>query len=120
MKSKTCNYMQTTGSQIYMAPELMSEKTLLYDAFKTDIYSLGIVLYEMVFYDLPFLTSDFGIDHNDRRDLMIALKENLVLRYPKEIDVSESVKQLIEDIICFDSEKRLNIEQIFQSKWVQK
>ncbi|XP_054162473.1 serine/threonine-protein kinase atg1-like [Oppia nitens] len=106
------------GSQIYMAPEILSSKFIYYDAFKTDIYSLGIVLYEMLFNELPFLTSDFGVDREDRNDLMIALKESLTIRYPENIDVSESAKNLIENICC-DSDKRLTTELILQSKWIK-
>ena len=97
----------------------MSDKIVMYDAFKTDIYSLAIVLYEMIFNCLPFGTSDMGIDREERNDLMQKLKENLIIRYPEDSDVSESAKHLIENMICCESEKRYSLQQILDSVWVK-
>lgn len=102
-----------------MAPELMSDKQLVYDAFKTDIYSLAIVLYEMLFNELPFGNSDFGIDRDERNDFMQKLKENLIIKYPHNYEVSESAKKLIENMICCESEKRFSLQQIIHSNWLK-
>ena len=96
----------------------MTDKTIIYDAFKTDIYSLAIVLYEMLFDTLPFATSDLGIDREERNDLMQKLKENLIIKYPENSDVSENAKQLIENMICGESTKRYSLQQIIDSKWL--
>ena len=101
-----------------MAPELMSDKHIEYDAFKSDIYSLAIVLYEMLFDVLPFGTSDFGSDRSDRNELMVKLKENLIIKYPEHIDISNSAKQLIEGMISSDPEKRIPLKDIANSQWL--
>src|ERR1700712_5045643 len=102
-----------------MAPELMSDDFKVYDAFKTDIYSLAIVLYEMLFNTLPFGTSDLGVDREERNDLMQKLKENLIIRYPENSEVSESAKHLIENMICCDSDQRYSLQQIIHSNWLK-
>ena len=98
----------------------MSDSFELYDAFKTDIYSLAIVLYKMLFNCLPFGTSDLGIDKEERNDFMQKLKENLIIRYPQNSEVSENAKQLIEKMICCDSNQRYSLQQILESNWLKK
>ena len=97
----------------------MSDKIMTYDAFKSDIYSLAIVLYEMLFNELPFGSSDLGIDKEERNDFMQKLKENLMIRYPRNSEVSESAKTLIENMICSKSHERYSLQQIIDSNWLK-
>lgn len=102
-----------------MAPELMSDDSIEYDAFKSDIYSLAIVLYEMLFDCLPFWTSDLGTDRSDRNELMLKLKENLIIKYPDQINVSNKAKELIEQMIECEPQKRSSLKAIAASDWLK-
>ena len=46
------------GTPAYMAPELMSKTTVKYD-FKVDVWSLGVITYQLLSGELPFNGNDF-------------------------------------------------------------
>ena len=87
-----------------------------YNAFKSDIYSLGICLYVMLFYSFPFESATLA--SNERTEYMEKLKESLIIRYPEESEVSESAKTLIENMICSESHERYSVQQIIDSNWL--
>ena len=122
-----------------MAPELLTLEQSDYDAYKTDIYSAGIVLYVMLFNEFPFCGADMvclhqsyiiitlwlmmvNISQVDDKELYIdmlrSLKEHVVLRYEDNDNVSESAKSLIERIIQGEADKRITFEQMLASKWM--
>ena len=60
------------GTLQYMAPEIILRKPW-YDAFCTDVYSLGIVAYELVFGDVPFRGGDAAaLSH----DILLGIPEH--------------------------------------------
>jgi serine/threonine protein kinase len=62
------------GSPLYMAPELLWQKP--YDC-RCDIYSIGCLLYELLFGNLPYIDSSI-------QGLMIKITQGN-LRFPKNI-----------------------------------
>lgn len=51
------NFLETVcGTTVYMAPELIQKQK--YDGFKVDIWSLGIILYTMLYGQMPFDEED--------------------------------------------------------------
>ncbi len=99
-----------------MAPEVLSSD-LRYDAIKSDIYSLGIVLFVMLFKILPFSAKSGS--NSERINVLLELKTHLNLEFPDIIEVSEKAKKLIMNMICIDSNERLSIEQILDSEWLR-
>ena len=92
------------GSPSYASPELIMGKP--YDAFKTDIWSCGIILYGMLCGYLPF-------DGNDTKQLFMEIL-NCSPEYP--FILSDDAKNLIDGMLQCDPEDRLSIEEIKKSE----
>lgn len=85
------------GSPIYMAPELLKGQVV---NRKVDLYSLGIVLYEMLFGVCPF--EETNVDN------LLARIEKGVLNFPLERNnISLKTQNLIRDLLRPDSAKRM-------------
>ena len=99
------------GSELYAAPEILfSDKNHKYDGFLSDIWSLGVCFYFMVFGSFPFAY--------DNVDNFFANLQNEDLMIPKDSKVSPEFKDLIKRILEKDPNKRLTLAQIKQHKWV--
>lgn len=85
------------GSPIYMAPEVLRGE--IYTS-KADIWSLGVVLYEMVYGYCPFESNSIA--------KLIAVLDNQELVFPEEVEVSEGTKRLIRRLLVKDQFKRID------------
>ena len=76
--------------------------------YRIDIWALGVLLYEMVHGHAPF-----------RGDSVNEVKERMLKgSYELSDAISDSLKDLITDILKFDPQERLNIKDILAHKWV--
>ncbi len=105
------------GTLEYLAPEILSN-TIIYDAIKSDIYSLGILLFVMLFKALPFSAENCE-DTIEKMDALLRMKSDLNLHYPPMFQVSEKAKEFIKNILNNDSDKRLSVDQILGSDWLR-
>lgn len=98
-----------------MAPELLEYKS--YDA-KADLWSVGIILYEMLVNDHPFLVVD-----NCHATNHLALRRNIQryferygrLRLPARISVSPECEELVEGLLRVDPRQRISFEDFFRA-----
>ena len=98
------------GSELYAAPEiLLSERNHKYDGFLSDIWSLGVCFYFMMFNCFPFYNEINNFDYNLRN-------EDLII--PEDNNISPEFKDLIKRILNKEPNKRLTLNQIKQHKWV--
>ena len=101
------------GTEGYMPPEVITNGTLFPE--KIDIFSLGVILFLLVAGEFPFE----GPNKDDEFYKYI-IEENWD-EYWKLIDpdnkFSQDFKYLIQGMICYEPNKRLNIEEIKSSKW---
>eukprot|EP01028_Stygiella_incarcerata_P007214 TRINITY_DN296_c0_g3_i1.p1 TRINITY_DN296_c0_g3~~TRINITY_DN296_c0_g3_i1.p1 ORF type:complete len:595 (-),score=129.63 TRINITY_DN296_c0_g3_i1:105-1832(-) len=90
------------GSPLYMAPEVLD--TQKYDS-KADLWSLGTILYEMVYGHCPFN----GIN---RIDLLRNIKLNPVA-FPEYPRVSEDLQNLMDNLLQREPERRIEFGAFF-------
>ena len=93
------------GSPSYTAPEIVRGEK--YNAFKTDIWSCGIILYVMLCGSLPFIGENEEI-----------LFENIMkCKFDIPFFISKNAKKLLKGILNSDPEKRFTIEDIKNSEF---
>ncbi|RLN15148.1 hypothetical protein BBJ28_00022197 [Nothophytophthora sp. Chile5] len=106
------------GSPLYMAPELLEYKS--YDA-KADLWSVGIILYEMLVNDHPFLVVDKCHATNHlalRRNIQRYYERYGHLRLPKSIQVSPECEQLVEGLLRVDPRRRISFDDFFRAPFL--
>jgi serine/threonine protein kinase len=97
----------STGTLEYCAPELFAFNEF---SKKTDVYSLGMILYHMCFGKLPFKSTGFDVD--SLRKEIGNFHENLEKSTRDDLD-NEFI-QLIKFMTFKDPIKRLNTDQILE------
>lgn len=99
------------GTPLTMAPEVLNRKD--YDE-KCDIWSLGIILYQLLQGATPFVSSD--------NMTLQALKEGILhkkITFDPAIPLSDSVKGLMLQMIVNDPTQRMSFEEFFRHDWLQ-
>ena len=91
------------GSPIYMAPEVLHGKPY---TMKTDVWSLGVVLYRMIFGFCPFESSNIG-------KLILMLNEN-PLRIPESPKISPVLEELITRMLTKEPQNRADWSEVFR------
>ena len=94
------------GSPLYMAPELL--KNHKYN-LKSDIWSLGIIMYEMFMKDHPYKA-------NNINDLINKLNNNKPIML--NTNINDKCKELIYNLLIIDHNKRLDWDDIFRNEWI--
>ena len=98
------------GTVEYMAPEIVGSEN--YD-YSVDIWSLGILLYELLFGHSPF-----NADSN--KNIIFNIKKH-ELNYDNENKkISNSCKDLIERLLNENPQKRLRIKDILEHPFIKK
>ena len=97
------------GSIFYMAPEIFNGKP--YD-YKCDIWSLGIMAYELVYGVAPWVTGLSDPDH------FKYIMDNPEVKFPKKqgIEISEDFKDLIRKMLIYEPDKRIGWTEILKHK----
>jgi serine/threonine protein kinase len=96
----------TCGTPAFIAPEIFKEKP--YDPYVTDIWSSGVVLYIIVSGFFPF-----------RGNNETELRKSIVSgNFPKLIDISENLKDLLDKLLEINPEKRITIDEILKHPWL--
>ncbi|KAL1455541.1 hypothetical protein WDU94_009630 [Cyamophila willieti] len=104
----TPGHMLTTwcGSPPYAAPELFGGRE--YDGTKSDVWSLGVVLYVMVTAQLPF----------DGPNLATLKQRILFGKFRIPFYMSAECEHLIRNMLVLDPTRRLTLTQISNHKWM--
>ncbi|OHT10993.1 hypothetical protein TRFO_19483 [Tritrichomonas foetus] len=75
------------GSLVYMAPEILEKRS--HDPFKSDVWSLGVTLYELYTGSLPWFSR--------KHDEMIVYARNGITKFPQTMpkDVKDTIKAMV-------------------------
>ncbi|ELP89124.1 serine/threonine protein kinase ppk11, putative [Entamoeba invadens IP1] len=95
------------GTPIYEAPEI--RKNLPYSS-KSDLYSLGVILYRMATLEFPF-TDDYVLFQN-------AMMNEQPVSFSEEIVIDEDLKDLIKHLITHHEVDRLSWKQFYEHNYV--
>ena len=96
------------GSPMYMSPELIQHKK--YNS-NTDLWSIGVILYEMITGDPPFKVKNY-------KELIKEMKKNIKLPNRFRKYISSECNHLLESLLNIDSKNRMNWDQFFNYEWL--
>ena len=99
------------GTYEYMAPEIVEDKP--YDK-SIDVWSLGILLYEMLHGYSPFRADD-----QDNYKVIFKNIENKKFSFDNKLNISEDCKDVVKLLLEGDEKKRIKVGEIFNTKWVK-
>ena len=97
------------GTLYYMSPEIINKKKYL--PYYSDIWSLGVLLYTMIFGKFPF-------NANNNEDLLDLINEGKI-EFPNDVKTSNEVKNLIKRIIVVEPCKRASLNSILNDPWLK-
>uniref|UniRef100_A0A3Q2CPY5 Testis-specific serine/threonine-protein kinase 1-like n=1 Tax=Cyprinodon variegatus TaxID=28743 RepID=A0A3Q2CPY5_CYPVA len=96
------------GTPNYQAPEILKHRP--YNPKLNDVWSMGIVLYEMLFGSLPF--------KNRNREEFVRLQMKRRITFPTTSSVSTQAKELIHSILQPVPENRITVNGLLESPWL--
>ena len=106
----------TEGSDRYCPPEIRKAIITGYDGIKSDIFSLGVLLFVITLKHFPF----YFCKYSDKYYKLIMFKkyDKFWSNY-KNYKLSDEFKDLINHLICYAPSERLNISQILEHPWIK-
>lgn len=90
------------GSPIYMAPEILKGEVY---TIKSDIWSLGVVLYEMLYGFCPFEEKTIA--------RLISLIDDSSVIFASNVKISKKTEELLRRMLVKDQFKRIGWEELF-------
>ena len=82
------------------------------------IYSLGVTLFVLAFCIYPYNLHE--IDHNDYEEIKNAIEKNELIFPNEDNEYSQRFINFLEHLLNKDINKRYNIEQAMNDKWVKR
>ena len=95
------------GSDCFIAPEVLREEAY---SFSADVWSLGILLYEMLFANVPYV----------KDEEILSPDEVNFDRLPGRKKLSDEVIDLLQCMLRKDPAQRLTLLQVLDHPWLQK
>ncbi|KAL4426751.1 hypothetical protein ABPG74_006529 [Tetrahymena malaccensis] len=93
------------GTPLNMAPEVYNGQAY---GNKCDIYSLGVILYQMLFGHYPFFA-------NDINTLQMIVKKGHINFNSNNIKISQDMQTLITKMLIYDQDKRISWPEIYNN-----
>jgi serine/threonine protein kinase len=99
--------------------EKVSAEGIMYDK-NIDVWSCGMVLYQMIFGELPFTIEASGNVEKDFENLSNKIKSlnEKILFENKKFNISNSLKDLIVNILKPSSSERFKFSTIWRHEWI--
>ena len=104
------------GSEIYSSPEIRKSFISGYDGIKSDIFSLGVLLFVIIIGRFPFTSCDKS---DGRYNLIINKNYNKYWVNYNNYNLSKEFKDLMNHMICYEPNERFSIDEILEHPWIQ-
>lgn len=101
------------GTKTYMAPEIIEGK--LYDGRKSDVFSIGVIMFMLVVGSFPFKTAT---NEDFLYNLIIEDNESLFWEENFGNDFSDNFRDLVYKMFSYDPKKRLTIQEVRKHPWM--
>jgi len=101
------------GSDNYLAPEIV--RRIPYNGYQADVFSAGVVLFALLFGVFPFenLRVNGATGPDGHRTL-----RKLQVRFPADVKVANSAKELLSKMLEDDPEKRITLSEVLKHEWI--
>jgi len=111
MIGKLTSCTKICGSKEYAAPEIWNRPSYKtpYDATKADVFSLGVVMYALLFGRFPFSLAALQL---------MRIGKPMSLTFDK-VNVSDPAKELLKGMLDSNPSTRLSLAQVQSHKWLQ-
>ena len=103
---------KTVGTPSYMSPEMIDGNV----TYVSDIWSVGVIVYQMITGDLPFI----GKDDNNKTLYEKIKNGNYDTEILNEKDCSEEAKDFINKALQKDIKNRLTVDEALNHPWIKK
>ena len=107
---------QGVGTYWYLPPECFEEKKNIEISSKVDIWSLGVILYEMIYKKKPF-GDNYSQDKLIKERIMKNAKE---VNFPEKPSISDDCKNFIKHCLDHNQEERYNVFQAKNSNFIKR
>ena len=106
---------QGVGTYWYLPPECFEEKKNVNISSKVDIWSIGVILFEMFFRKKPF-----GQNYTQDKLLKERVMQNAkVVEIPNKPNISEECKDFIRHCLAYHQEDRYDVFQALESSFIK-
>jgi len=111
----TASCVDVCGSVDYISPEILEE--LPYSAQKSDVWSLGVILYCLLCANFPFSSEE-------RMDALlppdgVSKKEHPPLVFPRSVAMSTEARNLCRKMMSINPTRRITMSQVINHPWLQ-
>ena len=105
---------KSVGTPFYMSPETICGNS----TFQSDIWSVGVIVYQMLTSKLPF---EVGENDNNNQILYNKIKnEDYNKKNLKDVECSAEAKDFIDKSLKKDLKDRLNTQEALDHPWIHK
>ena len=114
-KNKSHINLPMVGTCYYMSPEVLGQKRIsASEASKIDIYSLGVLLYLLAFYDYPYKLNE--VSSKDYGQIAKNIEEQK-LEFPEDTGHSKVFLNFLKNCLNKDIKQRYDIHQAMNDVW---
>ena len=106
---------QGVGTYWYLPPECFEERKNINISSKVDIWSCGVILYEMIYNKKPF-------GHNCSQEKLIKdkiMQNAKIVEFPEKPFISDECKNFIKHCLSYKQENRYDVIQAMKSSFIQ-